>query len=319
MASWGDLGSISQIIDYDTLLPNISRLPLPIGQRLAQARGWIHGLIDYDWRSQGIGQHYVREATLQAMQALMPEAGKKRQLLYTLRRFVHNSREEWESYLFRNQKVMQSIFEKSQIEGLEALIEAQKNGKSLVLLTSHLDSYCMGIVLMGMSGLRLNVMTTALLKDPRLDPVIQTFFQKKIQGLEMHTQGGKLMSHEKNLSYFYKALSRGEAVVIQADVPAAPNADAIAVPFLGEIRRMSAGAQRLAIKTNSLMAAYLCLHQGVGKYKVICTSPKMIDPAHPERTLEPIYQFIETHIRQFPDRWLAADLLRVYENVQGSN
>jgi len=315
MDFWTKWGNVRQAIDYHSILPAISQLPLPLGQRLAQVRGWLHGLMDYDWRSQAIGQYFVREATQQAMQALMPTAGKKVQLLNTRRRFVHNSREEWESCLFRNQKAIQSIFEKSQVEGLMPLIQAQKEGKGIVLLTCHLDSFCMGIVLMGMSGLRINAVTTSALEDPLVAPVIQRFFQKKIQGMEMHMQGGKLMYHETNLSYFYRALLRGEAVVIQADVPAAPNADAIKMPFLGAKRRLSAGAQRMAIKTNSLVAAYLCIHQGVGQYKVICTPPKTIDPLCPEQSLEPFYQFLETHIRQFPDRWLAADLFRLYENV----
>ena len=249
------------------------------------------------------------------MQALMPDAEKKTQLINTLRRFVHNSREEWESYLFRNEKVMSSILKNSHIEGLAPLIAAQKSGKGLVLLTCHLDSFCMGIVLMGMSGLCINAMTTAAFFDPLVHPVIQTFSRKKIQGMEMHMQGGKLKDHETNLSYIYKALSRGESVVIQADIPAAPHADATIVPFLGGMRRMSVGAQRLALKTNSLVAAYICLQQGVGKYKVLCLPPKTIDPACPAKSLAPFYQFLETHIRQFPDRWLAADLFRIYENV----
>jgi len=308
--------NIRQLIDYNTFLPIISKMPLPVGQRLAQARGWVHSLIDYDWRSQAVQQYFVRDATKQAMQALMPDAEKKTQLINTLRRFVHNSREEWESYLFRNEKVMSSIFKNSHIEGLAPLIAAQKSGKGLVLLTCHLDSFCMGIVLMGMSGLCINAMTTAAFFDPRVHPVIQTFFRKKIQGMEMHMQGGKLKDHETNMSYFYKALSKGKSVVIQADVPAAPHANATIVPFLGGMRRMSVGAQRLALKTNSLVAAYICLQQGVGKYKVLCLPPKTIDPACPAKSLAPFYQFLETHIRQFPDRWLAADLFRVYENVK---
>jgi lauroyl/myristoyl acyltransferase len=313
MTFFENRANIKQLIDYNTFLPIISKMPLPVGQRLAQARGWIHGLIDYDWRSQAVKQYFVRDATKQAMQALMPDAGKKTQLINTLRRFVHNSREEWESYLFRNEKVMSSIFENSHIEGLEPLIAAR--GKGLVLLTCHLDSFCMGIALMGMGGLRINAMTTSAFFDPRVPPVIQTFFRKKIQGMEMHMQGGKLKDHETSLSYFYKALSRGESVVIQADIPAAPHADATIVPFLGGMHRMSVGAQRLALKTNSLVAAYVCLQHGVGKYKVLCLPPKNIDPACPEKSLAPFYQFLETHIRQFPDRWLAADLFRVYENV----
>lgn len=312
MRFWNQWG---QFIDYKIFLPLISRLPLSLGQRLAQIRGWFHGLIDYDWRSQALRQHYVRKATLQTMQALLPQENYQKHLLKTLHRFVHHSREEWESCIFHQQKLMTSIYKNSLIEGVQPLIQAQQQNQSLILLTCHLDSFCMGIVLLGICGLRLHAITTAALEDPRISPAVQQFFQNKITGMEMYMRGGRFKYYETHLNFFYQILTKGETVVIQADLPAAPHVDAITVSFLGCKRRMSAGTRRIALKTNSLVAAYVCIHQGIGKYQVICTSPQPINTSEPEQTLQPLYQFLETYIRQYPDRWLAADLFPIYDNI----
>jgi len=315
MRAWLDWDTLKQTIDYDWLLPLISRWPLAIGQRIAQLRGWVHGLTDYDWRSCALKKRYVRKTTFQAMQALKPDASKSQQALYTVRRFVHNSREEWESCLFRDEQRIQSILKNSQIEGLEGLLQAQQQGRGVVLLTCHFDSFCMGIVLLGRSGLRVNAITTSILEDSRVSVPVQTFFQNKIEGMEKHMRGGKLKYSETSLSYFYKALRKGEVLVIQADLQAPPDADAITVPFLGGMRRMSAGASRMAVKTDSLVAAYMCQHQGVGQYKVTCRQPEEINKANPEQTFIPFYQFLEGYIQQHPDRWLAADHFPTYQNI----
>lgn len=307
-----DLGGWIQHVDYGTFLPLMAKLPLSLGEKLAQTRGIIHAMADYDWRSMTLKHKYVRTGTYQAMQMLSTDADKFGPALKTVKRFVHHSREEWQACLF-NHKVMSEISRKSSVEGIEQLLNLQGRGRGIVMVSCHLDSFCMGMTLMGMKGLRVNVVNTSMIENPIIHPTVRSFFNRKYRSMEYHMKG-KMEYYQTDMPFFYKALEKGETVALMGDIPGSKSK--VYISFLGRRFRMPLGAWHLAKKTGSAIGAFVCLHKKTGCYKVICTPPQNIDPDDPLKTLLPIYSFLEEQIKQYPQRWICSELLPTYGTEQ---
>jgi len=302
------LDRLIQTVDYKILLPAMARLPLICGENLSKLRGVMMAALDYDWRYLALRQRCVREKTYEAMRIIMPDAGKARWNSCTLDRFIHNSREEWQSSLF-GREIMSTIARLSSIDGLQDLLGFNGNGRGLVMVSCHFDSFCMGMVLFGMKGLPTNVINTVMIEDARIHPAVRSYFKKKYRNME-NRMGGKMVYYQVDLPFFYRALQRGEIVTLMGDIPGSKSD--IFIPFLGRRFRMPVGAWHMAKKTESLLGAFVCVHEAPGKYRVICLPPKDIDPESPRKTLEPVYAFLESWIRKMPGRWVAADLLPSY-------
>jgi lauroyl/myristoyl acyltransferase len=303
-----------QRIDYGFSLPTMANLPLPLGERLAKIRGVSNFFFDYDWRSTALGHRFVRGGTYQAMSMLSPGSGRLGCMVATLHRFIHYSREEWEACLLAG-KYMQTIFRQSTFEGFDKLLKYQQDGRGVVLLTCHFDSFVMGIVLLGMAGLRINAVSSSVVEDSRVHPSVQKFYYDKYRNMEKFMNGGKVAHFEKNLRFFYRALERGEAVVILADLPAGSRKTGVIVPFLGSTRRMAPGAWRIAKKTDSALGAFVCLHDAPGNYHVLCYLAGEQWSADPAWVMTPVYKFLDQQIRLRPERWWASELLPKYECV----
>jgi len=303
-----------QKIDYGFCLPAMAKLPLPLGERLAKIRGVFNFFFDYDWRSAALGHRFVRGGTYQAMSMLSPGSGRLGCMVATLQRFIHYSREEWEACLLAG-KHIQIIFRQSTFEGLDKLLEYQRDGRGIVLLTCHFDSFVMGIVLLGMAGLRINAVSSSVVGDSRVHPSVQRFYCDKYRNMEKYMNGGKVVHFEKNLRFFYRALERQEAVVILADLPAGSSKTEAIVPFLGGTRRMAPGAWRIAKKTNSLLGAFVCLHDAPGSYRTLCYLAGDQRPTDPVGVMTPAYKFLDQQIRLHPERWWASELLPNYERM----
>jgi lauroyl/myristoyl acyltransferase len=304
-------GDWIQRIDYGMLLPFMAKLPLSLGEKLAKMRGVIHAITDYDWRSMALRHNYVRTRTYQAMQMLLPQANMFELAFKTAKRFIHNSREEWQGAVFGQQHLMFEIARRSHADGLDELLEIQKQKRGMILMTAHYDSFAMGIALLGMYGLTINGLSSNVVENPRVHPAVRDFFYKKYRNLENYTRGGKIAHYENNMRFFYHALERGETVVILGDIPG--DSRAVPMSFLGKTFKMPLGAWSMAKKTGSLIGAFICSHEKPGTYRIACLSPKEIHPENPVETMLPAYRFLETRIRQAPERWVAAELLPSYE------
>jgi lauroyl/myristoyl acyltransferase len=311
MPFWASPDRLIQAIDYGYLLPALARMPLGLGEALSRVRGGIQAIFDYDWRSMALGRRYVRERTYQAMRMIQPLAGRRAWIRSTLNRFVHNSREEWQACVFQKE-VMLRIARKSRVEGLQDLLRFQRQGRGLVMVSAHWDSFCIGMVLLGMNGFRTHVINTSMIEDPRIHPVVRSFFDRKYRAME-HLMRGKMVYHQVNLPFFYDALRRGELVTLLGDIPGSKST--VFIPFLGSRFRMPLGAWKMAKETGSALGAFVCLNQAPETYRVICLPPKEIHPESPRKTLEPVYEFLEHWIRWAPERWVSADLLPAYGSL----
>jgi len=302
-----------QWFDYRVMLPGLARLPLPVGALLAQWRGLFNGWLDLDWRSLSLQQRFVYDATYAAQQQLCPQATPQQWRRQTLQRFVVNSREEWEASLFLRYPV-ERFKAASTVYGLQEWLSAQRAGQPMVLLTPHFDSFCMGIVLLGLHGLKVHAVSSAVVEDPRVHPAVRRFYWQKYRGMERYMNGGLIRHQEQDNRHFYRALQQGEAVVILADLPT-PNQQSLVVPFLGQLRCMASGPLRVAQKTHSLVGAFVCLHERTGQYRLMCAPLRSLDTESPARSFVPLYAFLDAYLHRYPARWWAADLLRAYHNA----
>jgi len=195
------------------------------------------------------------------------------------------------------------------VEGLEPLLAMQAAGCGIVMISCHYDGF-MGMALLGMNGLRVNALTTAAgNEDPRIHPSVRRFLYQKYRKLESR-MNGRIVYQEVDMPFFYEALKRGETVVLFGDVPGSKST--LQLPFLNTRFRMPLGAWHFAVRTNSVISATICIHEGIGRYRVKCMPPVEADPQNPMITLKPAYTFIERHIRRKPEGWVAADLLPAY-------
>ena len=296
--------------EFTLFLPLLARLPLRLGYRLAAWRGALNWVFDREWRSISIGQRYIRNATGQAMEQIVPDLPATETRRLTRRRFETNSREEFEAYLIMNDRMRELSFS---IHGLEPVRKQAVRGRGVVLLTMHFDSFIFGIVSLGMTGLVVNAMSSDVVENPLVSGCVRRFFSEKYRSMERYLNGGKIVHVEKNLRFFYQALLKGECVVVLADLPASGEKDhPMWMQFLGRERSFLSGAFRLARRTESSLAGFVCQWEGGNKYTVTlseCVLPGEVSEASYHR----VYDFLDAAIRRKPERWWASDLLRTFE------
>lgn len=297
--------------EYSLFLPFLARLPLRLGYRLAAWRGKMNWAFDREWRSIAVGHPYIRGATGRAINQILPDLPASGIEMMTRRRFEGFSREEFEAQLLMKKRVGKLHF---MVRGIEGVQQQLARGRGMVLLTPHFDSFILGMVFLGMSGLTVNVMTSDVVENPRVDRCVRRFFFRKYRCMETYLQGGKALHVEQDLRFFYRALLAGESVVILADLPTpTPGDHPMWLRFLGRERSFLSGAFRLARRTGSAVAGFVCRWEGAGNYTVTlgeCIPPDGVTHESYQRT----YNFLESAIRSNPERWFAADLLQVFEN-----
>lgn len=287
-------------------LPLAARLPMPQGFAIADCLGWLCRKLDLDWRTLALREHYVSYRTGLALREIRPTIGARAFDHALLQRFVSSSREELEGHWFALQRSAEC---RCEFEGLAAIQAQQSQGRGIVLLTLHFDATLMGVTQMGLAGLKINLMTSSVVDDPRVAPIVQTYFRKKYQGIERYLNGGRVMHVESHLKAFYSALRRGEGVVILGEAPSGRPEEAIAVDFLGQRRAFAPGAVRLAEKTRTPMAAFVCLRQLNGGYRLVFSpvfQPELDDHS---ANVPKLFGFLEAQVEQYPERWWAADQL----------
>ena len=298
-------------LDYRVLLPVMAAMPPGLGYRLSLFRGDMNFRFDREWRNYLAGRRHVRDAVYEAMKRLNPSLDEEGINTLVKERFRVFSREEWETASFGSSERIRTLYDRCVIENIQPLLENSREGKGLILLSCHFDSFTMGLLLLGMAGLHANGMSSAVVEDPGLPGAVRAFFFKKYRNMERY-MGRPVVHQERDRLFFYRALGRGDAVFMVGELPPSPGAASVRVRFLGRDVSLAGGSWRMARKTGSLIGAYVCLCEGPGRYRVVCHGP--VDPASGDApaVLAPIYSFFTYYINKYPQRWWASDLLTVY-------
>ena len=249
--------------DFAQVLPLLARLPLPLGYALAQVRGRINGWTGRDWRSMGLGFRHIRHQCMRGYAQLSPTASLTTLKAWRQGRFVAEARDEYEARLIAGGRLQELPCE---FEPPNALTHCQHRARGLVLLTVHFESFFAGVGFLGRSGAVVNLMSSAVTKDPGAQAPIQEHFERKYRGLERYLNGGKVVDMETGLRPFYAMLKRHETLVLLGDAPVLPQGASMTVDFLGGPRTLAGGGLRMAQHTGSDMGAFVCVPQGAGRW-----------------------------------------------------
>jgi lauroyl/myristoyl acyltransferase/2-polyprenyl-3-methyl-5-hydroxy-6-metoxy-1,4-benzoquinol methylase len=298
--------------DFKYLLPALASLPIAVGHALAACRGWLNAVSGRDWRSMALGSRHVAKQSTLGYRALRPEATPAQVRRWRDRRFMVEARDEYEARLIAQQRVDELSCEAIPAAALEQL---RNRKRGLVLLTPHFESFFLGVAFLARSGAKINLMTSAVTHDARVDAEIQDHFTAKYRGLERFLNGGKLVDLELGTRTFYRMLERAEVLVILGDAPVLPGGGvSMEVEFLGAKRLLSGGPLRLAQRTHSDLGGYLCRHLGGARYQLEIGP---IAPAGDPGTTERVYEFFSAAICASPGSWWASDLLPSMTVVSG--
>jgi len=279
----------------------------------ASALGYLCYRLDMDWRTVALKDHFVGRRTRLAIAEIAPELSQMDRESVVRKRFLNASQEELEGHWFAMGRTAACVCE---FEGFDSIREHMGRGQGLVLLTMHFDAALMGVVQLGLAGLKMNLMTSDVVEDARVAPCVQRYFQRKYAGIESYLNGGQAMHVESKLKRFYSALKHGEGVVILGEAPTDQLADAAKIQLFGKRRAVAPGAFRLAEKTGCPLAAFICVRSGVGRYKLIFgpihfASPEIGHAANAGL----LFDFLSSQIRTDPAGWWAADQLPNFINL----
>lgn len=297
--------------DYAYLLPRLARLPIALGFYLAQWRGQLKARWQIDWRSMALGHRHIAKQSQEGYRALFSNASPEQIRSWLRERFIAEAQDEFDAQLIAQGRFPELT---CTINPPAALSETLQSPRGVLLLTLHHDSFYLGSLFLAKAGRTVNIMSSSVTHHPLVDPAVQAHFSGKYRGSERYLQGGQVLDMEEGVRPFYRMLEHKEMLMMLADAPVLPNGAGITVSFLGKKRSLAGGALRLATKTNSLMAAYICRSIGPGHYAI-----EMLAPQEPSlETLERIYQFLGDAILKDPGRWWAIDLLPHMPAVQAT-
>ncbi len=302
---WLFLGAVLKGL-FRFALPVAAALPPNLGMACARALGRLCRRLDLDWRTVGLGEHFVTERTRHAYAEILPALEARQREHLVSRRFMCALMEELEGHWLAGRRIERFACE---FEGLEAIRAGMARGKGMMLLTLHFDAALMGVAKLGLAGLKLNLITSDVVEDARVDAAVTRYFRRKYAGIAACLNGGRALHVERHLKSFYSALRRGEGVVILGDAYSDKLDKALLVDFLGRRRAFAAGAVRMAEKAGAPMAAFVCLRTATGGYRVVFSPVCWPAAGSHEESAARLFAFLGDHVRRHPERWWAADLL----------
>ncbi len=293
------------------VFPLAARVGGGMARWIASLIGHVSYHLDVDWRTVSIRQHFVRERTLAAMREIAPGASSAELSMMVRERFVFSAQEELDAHYFILDK---ALVRECRFEGLEA-VRAAAGKLPIIYLTLHLDSVFMAVAQMGKAGLKVNLLTSKIVEDGRVPPVVRRFFKLKYEGIRQHLRGGQFWHFETHMRDFHGALGRGEGAVILCEAPTQSREDSLPTEFLGETRLFKRGVLRLAEKSGAALVGMICLRTGLDRYTIVFSpvyDPTAIDP---ESAIQKVYAFLGEAVKSTPERWWAADLLPSFIKV----
>jgi lauroyl/myristoyl acyltransferase len=295
--------------DYRWLLPALGALPAPMAYALAAWRGRFNAQHDRDWVSLALGHRHVADQTRHAYaQWCRAEAID----MLVSQRFETASREEMDARLLARRGL--GAF---RIDNRDALarMASRPSGRGLVMVTAHFDTFVLAIAALAAAGEVVHPVMSSVSADPRLHPAVRDHFAIKYAGLQAHLNGGRLADAETQMRHFYKALGRGEVVVVIADAPAvAADGSDLWLPWLGRERRFAQGALRLAQHSGAWLGGFVGLTEAPRQHRVIVSDLVDAQTMPTETVARTAFALLEQHIQDQPGRWWGAHLLGTFDH-----
>jgi len=308
MLFWKIAGVI-QTVDFAILLPLIARFPIKAGYFLLIIRAWLNSAFRCDWRSVALKTRHIERRSRLAYSLMFPELTETLLMDLVKKRYRSEAREEFEGCLIAARRVNQLDY---QIYPDAFMQRCLNRNEGLVLLTPHFDSFLLGVVFLGLAGVKINVMTSSITHHSKVNSAVSRYFFRKYRGMERFLNGGLMLDRENGLRPFYKMLERGECLVVLADLPYLGKGTMTSATFLGLRREFAGGAVRMAQKTGSELGGYVCRFEGTGSYSV---RGSHIFKSANSFSIDQVYEFLSNEIMRSPGHWVASDLLPDFSQV----
>ena len=293
-------------LDFAWLLPCMARLPLGWAFWLGHLRGLFNARTGRDWRSMALGMRHIRRQSVAGYRLLPVTVDEAQLRAWSDERFVVEARDELEARLVAAGRVHELACRSVNANGGSFVEVAAGRSRGLLLLTPHFESFFVGVAFAARAGAKVNLMSSAVTHDPRVDTAVQAHFSAKYRGLEPWLNGGQVLDMEQGIRPFYRMLERGETLVVLGDAPVLPNGVSATVDFLGAQRLIAGGALRLAQKADCDIGGYVCRMERPGHYVMEWCEP---GPANDPATIQRVYALFTQAILSTPGRWWASDLL----------
>lgn len=294
-----------QAFTYQWLMPAIGRLPMPWAYTAARWRGRWASTRGRDWVELSLGLRYIRERTEAAWRSIRPQADSAQVAAWATARYQTWVEEELEAEWIRRGRWQR-------FRGLDLAAASQAltgpADQGLVLVQGHFNNPTLACAAVGMASSRPVWMTVSgIYEHAQVHPRLQDLFRGKYRGVEGLLNGGRLLHSESpsSMRQLYRALERGEIVIVVADLPPEPGADGVCVPWVGGHRLLAAGAQRLVSRTGSRVGSLWLQAPSAGQWSL---HAELAPAGEPLQAVRQAYGRLGEVLQTEPGRWWAAHL-----------
>ncbi len=293
-------------VDYGAYLPLMARLPKNLAYALADRRAAAM------MRRRSASQ----AAALQNLARVFPEKSAS-QLQECVRRYFRvQARDELESFWYRRPL---SFFEKFvEVSGLPLLREAVAEGRGVLLFSGHVGCTGLFFVVMGLHGIRLNIVGLPL--DPELvelPPALIAYARKRVQKIEAAVREPFLLTGKGNYPLMLDKLRRGETLMLLIDVVPTLLKRRVSVEFLGRSCQFGDGIASLHKATGARLLEWN-IHQDLtsGVQRIEIRDPGLGDVSRwsNQEIIQALARFVDERIRRHPEDWSQWDSLVHFES-----
>lgn len=287
-------------------MPAIGRLPTPWAYAAARLRGRWAAARGRDWVELSLGLQYIHSRTQAAWRTAFPAAPQAAVDAWARARYETWVEEELEAG-WMAQGAWHRFAALDLGPARQVLTEA--SGRGLVLVQAHYNNPTLACAAVGMATDRPVWMTVSgVYEHPQVHPCLRDLFRGKYRGAESRLHGGRLLHSESpaSMRQLYRALERGDVVIVVADLPPEPGQDGVCVPWLGGTRLLAGGAHRLAARTGSRVGSLWLQAPAPGRWDL---NLAVEDDPTVDVAIRRAYARLAEVLSGHPGRWWAAHLL----------
>lgn len=183
-------------------------------------------------------------------------------------------------------------------EGLENLRKALSKGKGVILISPHLGNWELGGAVLASLGFPVSVVTESIA------PKTQIVKRQRIAGLYENYRtktGMKVIPLEKGAVPVYRALRRGEIVVLLADRDL--TGSGVSVRFFGRKVCFPQGPAFFSSKTGSPIVPGYLVRKGSTYIGVAEPALQPDEEGGIDSLAQQISDTVQSQIREYPDQW----------------
>ncbi|NOQ63036.1 MAG: hypothetical protein GQ582_00815 [Methyloprofundus sp.] len=278
---------------YDYLLPFLAKLPQTLAYRLVSLYGKV----------ESAEKQLEREQVLQQMQQVFTDRSEAELKQWVDYFMSMQAREMLDTEFFQGLHDDKKIDAFVRFHQHEALLEARKQGRAVLITTGHIGRYWMVGVGLDRYGISMGTITrdggeenTHNLPEKEFQ-----YRKKKLKALRDRMKGPFLVEGD-SVRPIYRALENS-VMTLLIDVPhVEPQNGSIELPFLGRTARFPVGIAKIARKTNALIFPYYVAESRHGLDLTFYPALEATELTDAE-IMQHLVSLLEQQIMAHPEQW----------------